>query len=270
MLVIGERINTSRKRVEPGVRSRNEEFLAEEARKQAEGGADYLDVNVATMMAHEPEYMEWAVGVVQRAAELPVCIDSPNPAAMEAALRVHDNSLGRPIVSSTSAEPERYDKIVPLVLKHRCPVIALCMDESGIPQSAADALRIATRLAERLGSDGVPLEDVYLDPLVRPVSTGGHYGPAVLDALRQIKAEIPEAKTVIGLSNVSFGLPVRKWLNRAFMVMCLASGVDAAIIDPCDSALMALISASEALAARDEFCANYLAMHRAGRLEAAE
>jgi 5-methyltetrahydrofolate--homocysteine methyltransferase len=136
-----------------------------------------------------------------------------------------------------------------------------------MPQDVEERLKNARLLVERLRDVGVADEDIYLDPLVCPVSTDSRFGKIVIDTLRAMKAEFPEVQTICGLSNVSFGLPERKWINRAFMVLTMAAGLDAVIIDPLDRVMMALIYAAEATLGKDEFCMEYLSAARSGRLE---
>ncbi len=140
------------------------------------------------------------------------------------------------------------------------------MSESGPPSGLDDRVATAARLVERLTSAGIPPGDVYVDPCVFPVSTGGAHGPALLDAVSRIRALYPDIHTTCGVSNVSFGLPARKLLNEAFLMMLLGRGLDTAIIDPCDAGLMARITAAEALIGRDNFCEAYLLSYRSGRL----
>ncbi len=263
MLIIGERLNTSRKGLHEAVENRDEEFLKEIARKQAENGANYLDVNCGTRLQHEVEDLPWLAKLVQDTVDLPLSIDTPNAAAAEAALGIH---RGKPIINSISAESERYEKTLPLVKKHKAGVIALCMDDEGMPETTERKFEVAGKLRERLLSDGVPEEDVYLDPLVQPVGSNQAAGMAVVNAIREIRRAFPDTHISAGVSNVSHGMPKRKLLNRAFMVMCIAAGLDTAIVDPNDADIMQMIFASEALAGRDEFCANYIAAFRAGKI----
>jgi len=263
MIIIGERLNTSRKGLEEAVESRNEEFLASIAKSQVENGAHYLDVNCGTRIRSEVEDLTWLTQFVQSVVDAPLAIDSPNPAAAEAALEVHK---GKPIINSISGEKERYANFIPLVKKHNCGVVALCMDDSGMPETADQKLAIARELVKKLNDDGVANEDIYLDPLVQPVSSNQEFGRYFLEAVRRIMAEFPDIHTTCGLSNISHGLPKRKALNQAFMVMAIAAGLDTAIADPNDTGLMQAITIAEALLGKDDFCANYLEAFRAGKI----
>lgn len=270
MLIVGERINTSRKVkgepvIENAVRARDAEFFIDLARKQMDAGAHYIDVNAGTLLEGEPDAMEWLVVTVQEAlGGVPCSIDSPNPAAIERALKVHK---GQALINSITAEKDRYAAVLPFVKKYETKVIALSMGDSGIPTDTEGRLTVARELIGNLLNEGVKPENIYSDPLVYPIATGSNYGLAVLETIRTVKEEFPEVQTIGGLSNVSHGMPVRKYLNQAFAVMCMTAGIDAAIIDPMDKQLMALIYAAEALRGRDEYCAEYIAAAREGKFE---
>jgi 5-methyltetrahydrofolate--homocysteine methyltransferase len=173
----------------------------------------------------------------------------------------------RPLVNSITDVPECSDVLLPVLKEHRPRVIALCMSSAGTPSGVDDRLQTASRLVERLTGQGVELDDIFVDPCVLPISTGPEHGPAVLEAIGCITKRFPGVHTSVGLSNVSFGLPVRKLVNEVFLMLLLARGLDAAILDPCDRQLMANVAAAEALLGRDEFCVRYLRAFRAGKLE---
>ncbi|HHV62449.1 MAG TPA: methyltetrahydrofolate cobalamin methyltransferase [Firmicutes bacterium] len=263
MLIVGERINTSRPKVGPAVEARDASFIQDMALKQAQAGASMIDVNAGTLVNEEPEALVWLVNTVQEVVDVPLCIDSPNPVAIEAALKA---CRKKAMVSSVTAEKERYEKITPLVKEYGASIVALCMDESGVPDSAKDRIAIAERLVADLTRDGIPREDIYLDVMVRPVSVSARDGIEALETTRGIMQGIPGVHTICGLSNVSFGLPLRKLLNRAFLCILMGAGLDSAILDPLDREIMAAIYAAEALLGKDEFCMNYIAANRDGKL----
>jgi 5-methyltetrahydrofolate--homocysteine methyltransferase len=264
MLIVGERINTSRKAIQPAVESRDAEFIVDTAKKQVEAGAKYIDANAGTLLAGEPDALEWLVKTIQGAVDVPVCIDSPSPVAIERALAVHK---GQPMINSITAEKDRFAGIAPLVKEYGAKVIALAMGDGGIPENAEGRLKVASELIDKLTAMGIPVSDIYVDPLVYPIANGPAYGRAVLETIRTVKAEYPGVHAICGLSNVSHGLPIRKLINQAFLVMCVESGLDAAIIDPLDSRLVSLIYASEAIIGCDEYCMNYLTASREGKFE---
>ncbi|MCL6614560.1 MAG: methyltetrahydrofolate cobalamin methyltransferase [Firmicutes bacterium] len=264
MLVIGERINTSRKAMAPAVAARDAAFIQAEARAQVEAGAALIDVNCGTFVNEEPELLKWLVETVQAAVDVPLCLDTPNPAALKNALPVHK---GRAMINSITAERERWEKVLPLVLEFHTQVIALTMDDRGMSESAEERLRVAAWLIENLVKHGMDEADIFVDPLVRPVSTGTHYAMVVYETIRRVREEFPRVHTVCGLSNVSFGLPARKLINQAFLIQAMAAGLDAAILDPLDKRLMSLLYAGELLLGRDDYAAGYLAAFRGGRIE---
>ncbi|MHB0913239.1 MAG: methyltetrahydrofolate cobalamin methyltransferase [Armatimonadota bacterium] len=264
MLIVGERINTSRKAIAPAVEGRDTEFIIDTAKKQYEAGARYIDANAGTLLEGEPDAVEWLVTTIQGAVDVPICIDSPNPTAIESALKVHK---GQALINSITDEQGRFGKIAPLVKEYNTKVIALSMGDGGIPPNAEGRITVARSLIDKLTGMGMKLDDIYVDPLVYPVATGPQYGVAVLETIRTVKREYPGVHAICGLSNVSHGLPVRKLLNQAFLVMCMEAGLDAAIIDPLDQRLMALLLASEAILGIDDSCAEYLIAAREGKFE---
>lgn len=264
MLIVGERINTSRKAIAPAVRERNTEFIQKVAKEQVAAGATFIDVNAGTLVDDEPEALKWLVQTVQSAIDVPLCIDSPNPIAIGAALKVHK---GKAIINSITGEKERFQSIAPLVKEYGASVVALCMDDRGMPENIEERFNIAENIVEQLAQMGIPQRDIYIDPLVRPISTGSDNGLVAIETIRRVMQGFDGVHTICGLSNVSFGLPERKLLNQAFLIMCMTAGLDAVILDPLDNHLMALVAASRALLNKDEFCMDYIAAYKAGRLE---
>ncbi|MGI6037107.1 MAG: methyltetrahydrofolate cobalamin methyltransferase [Limnochordia bacterium] len=263
MEIIGELINTSRQRIAAAVEAKDIPYLQGLAREQVNAGAKYIDVNCGTFMEKEPETLAWLVQVVQEAVDVPLSLDSPNPVALERALKVH---RGRAIINSISLETERFQAVLPLVQGYDCSVIGLCMDDGGMPETAAQGVDYGSRLVEELGTAGISPERIYLDPLVRSIGTGPHYGPMFLETVAGLKQRYPQVHITCGLSNISFGLPQRRLLNRVFLAMAMAAGLDSAILDPLDDELMAQLYAGSALLGRDEFCGEYIAAYREGKL----
>ncbi|MBS0013091.1 MAG: methyltetrahydrofolate cobalamin methyltransferase [Desulfobacterales bacterium] len=263
MLIVGELINSSRKAIKEAIDAEDAEAIKKIARDQAECGADYIDVNAGTYVGKEDQYMKWLVSTVQSAVEIPCCIDSPDPKVVEAAMELHK---GTPMLNSISLEKERWDALLPVVAGSDIKVIALCMSDSGMPESKDDRLSIASDLINSLVKNNVPVENIYVDPLVQPISTNDSYGMEFMNAVDAIMTEFPGVHTICGLSNISYGLPERKLLNQAFMVMAICKGLDSAIINPLDKRMMANVYAAETLAGRDEFCGNYLMAYREEKL----
>ncbi|BBO76032.1 methyltetrahydrofolate--corrinoid methyltransferase [Desulfosarcina widdelii] len=264
MIVIGELINASRKAIKAAIEAGDAEAIAKVAKDQAEAGADYIDVNAGIFVGKEPEYLKWLVETVQQATDKPCAIDSPDPKAIEAALAVHK---GTPMINSISLEKERYEKLLPVIAGTDLKVIALCMSDAGMPQTVADRMTIADELVGGLLKNNVAVESIFVDPLVQPVSVNTTFGVEFINTIEKIVAAFPGIHTACGLSNISYGLPARKFMNRIFVTMAIAKGLDGAIINPLDSSMMATIIAAEALAGRDGFCMNYLKAFRAGMFD---
>ncbi len=266
MLIVGERINSSRKRIAPAVESRNEQFILDEAGMQLAAGASYVDVNAGTFgPEREPELLCWLVRTIQqRHPDCRLSLDSPNPKAIEPALKLHQ---GQALVNSISLEKERYQSLMPLVRDFGTDVIAMCADDEGMPTALDKKLELAGRLIDRLTGDGVPLGNIHLDPLVHPIATDHSYGTVVLEAIERIMTGYPGVHTMVGLSNVSYGLPFRFQLNQIFLVLAMGRGLDGAILDPTDKRLMANLVTAKALLGRDEYCMGYIQAHQDGRLE---
>ncbi len=265
MIIIGERINSSRKPIYEAVHSRDASTLQMEARMQVEAGAHYIDCNVAAVgVEEEPSTLAWAVKAIQEAVDAPICIDSPNPIAIAEALKVH---RGRALINSITAERMKLSMLLPIVVEHNSRVICLCMDDAGMPRGVEDRLKIAARLMDELTRAGVDEDDIFIDPLMLPISVDDGVGQVILKTIAQLRERFPKSHIVIGLTNISHGMPKRKWLNRAFIVMAMAMGLDAVICDPTDKGMMALVTASRALLGQDEFCMNYISAARSGMLD---
>jgi 5-methyltetrahydrofolate--homocysteine methyltransferase len=266
MLVVGERINSTRKRVQPAIENKDVAAITEEATMQTKAGAHYLDCNAATVgVDREPEYLTWLVQTVQSVTDgTPCAIDSPNSKAVQAALNVHK---GVPMINSISAEKAKFDALLPLARDAKAKVVALVMDDEGIPKTAKGRITIGRRLVDGMVKAGIEPDNIYLDSLVYPVGAEANAGTAVLETIQTLRKSYPGIHFICGLSNVSYGLPNRKLLNQAFMVLTMGAGLDAVIVDPTDKKLMSLVYAAEALLGRDEFCANYIQASRAELLE---
>ena len=262
MLIIGERINASRKSILQAIQERNVQFIQEEAKKQVEAGAQMLDVNAGVRVQQEPDDIQWLVKIVQENVNVPLCIDSPNPKAIESGLKLHK---GKALVNSITLQKERLEGILPLVKKYNCSVVALTMGESGMPETAEERFEICKDIIEVAKKEKIPLESLYIDPLVQPISTNIKNCLITLDTIKMIKNSFP-VKLITGLSNISFGLPNRKLINRTFLAMALSAGLDAALLDPLDKDLMSTLKASEALLGQDEYCLNYLTAFREGKI----
>jgi 5-methyltetrahydrofolate--homocysteine methyltransferase len=264
MLIVGELINASRKAVKAAIEEQDAAAIQKIAQDQHEAGADFIDVNAGVFVGQEPEYLKWLVTTVQSVVDGPCCIDSPDPKAIETALAVHK---GTAMINSISLEKDRYDALMPIVAGTDLKVVALCMSDEGMPETTDDRMAIADKLVNGLLQNNVPVENIYVDPLVQPVSTSNHFGVEFMNAIEKIIDTFKGIHTVCGLSNISFGLPNRPFLNQTFMSMAIAKGLDGAIINPLDKKMMGNIVAANALAGKDDFCMAYLTAYRANKLD---
>jgi 5-methyltetrahydrofolate--homocysteine methyltransferase len=264
MLIIGERINASRKSLAEAISSRDAAFIQNEAKVQAMAGADYIDVNAGTFIGEEQKHLQWVIESVQDVIDLPLCIDSPDPRVIKAMIPLVKKT---PMINSITLEPFHLEGVLPLVAQHKTKVIALCQSEDFVADTAEAKLRMAGQLIEKVKMMGVPLDDLYIDPLVHPLATNDRSALATLDAIEQIMKQFPGVHTTCGLTNVSYGLPNRKLVNRTFLVAAIARGLDSAILDPTDRQLFGALKAANMIAGKDEFCMQYIAAFRERRFE---
>jgi 5-methyltetrahydrofolate--homocysteine methyltransferase len=267
MKIIGEKINGTRKTVGAAIASRDADFIRNLAKKQVEAGAYWLDINAGTAPDREPDDLVWLVRLVQEVVDVPLSLDSANPKALLAAIGEVKRT---PLINSISGEPDRLSGVLPIVAQHGCEVIALAMDAKGIPADVAARLAVVHTLFAATRAAGVPDEKVYVDPLVMTIATNTECGHIALDTIRAVRAEYPQAHISTGLSNVSYGLPARSLINRAFLTLAVAAGMDTAIVDPLDRELKAALIATELLLGQDKHCLRYTRAFRAGLLEAAK
>ncbi|UCE19206.1 MAG: dihydropteroate synthase [Gemmatimonadota bacterium] len=264
MIIIGERINSSRKVIAEAVKNRDAVFLANEAKEQEAAGADMIDLNVGTFVGQEPELMGWLVEIVQDVVSVPLCIDTPSADTIESALEKCKSMV---VVNSITGETERYSSFLPLIRKYGSSVIALCMDDRGLSRSPEVRCEIGLSLIEQLTKAGVPYENIYIDPVVEPISCGPNTGRVCLDSIRLIRSQEPEVHIICGLRNVSYGLPKRALLDESFLSMAVLMGLDTVILNPLNKRLMAGLRAARALVGSDEYCMDYIAAYRKGKLE---
>lgn len=267
MLVIGEKINASNRSVGEAIARRDSEFVANLARAQAAAGADYIDVNAGAGKGsshNEVDTIGWLVEVVQAVTDKPLTIDSESPDVIETALRKYRGE--ELMINSVTAERSRLETIGSLAAGRKAKLVALAMGKEGIPNTAEKRLDACEIIMTRLTQLGVEAGQVFFDPLVLPVSVDANQGLVTLKTLEQIKSRYPEARTIMGLSNISYGLPERKLINRSFLLMAAYAGLDAAILDPLDAGMMSLIRVADLLAGKDPFCRGYLRYHRRGMI----
>ncbi len=287
MLIIGERINSSRRSIEQAISEKNAPFLIEQARLQAESGANFVDVNCAVRLKKEKEDLVWLMKILQDNLNIPISIDSPDPEVIDAALGAHK---GKPFVNSITAESKKLKTMLDILKGREVFIIALTMDDSGIPSGFEERISIAKNMVDFLKKAGINADNIYVDPLVKPISSEPDQAKQFLEAVVILKQN--GIKTIGGLSNVSYGLPARRILNAAFLSLAIKAGIDAVIIDPVDKLIQSAIKrqrkgsdadartlrpvsdpnafnlARKALLGEDSYCANYIKAFREGKLNA--
>jgi cobalamin-dependent methionine synthase I len=266
VLVIAERINATRKRIRKAILDRNADLIKKEARKQFEAGANYIDANAGIEADREGDDLKWVLETIQSEVDCPVSLDSTNVDAIAAALPLHK---GRPMVNSITAEDGRHESILPLVKEHDALLVALTIGKEGMPTSVDERLDGARQIVDLTSGHDIPLDHLYFDPIIYAAATDASAGGMALETVQRLKAEFPEAHITCGLSNISFGLPKRKILNRTFLPMLMSCGLDSAIIDPTEPHMMQAVLAAEAIMGVDDFCMNYISAERSGKLDSA-
>ncbi len=266
MIIIGEKINASIPGVKPIIENRDAAKLVELASIQAKTGASNVDVNVGTgggSSEDEAESMRWAISAIQSEIDKPLCIDSADPIVLEAGLAARE---GRPsLTNSTKAEAETLSKIVPIAAKFNAPIVGLAMDETGIPMTVEGRLRACEKIFASCEKHGVPAENIFFDALVIPVSTDDKQGLVTLGTIAEIRRQYPKSKIVIGLSNVSYGLPARSVMNAAFLQMAVYAGLDSVIMDPVEKTLSDAVKTAEALVGKDRHFRKFMRVFRKKR-----
>lgn len=257
--IIGERINpTGRKQLMAALQEGNLEVVRRDARAQIEAGASILDVNAGVPGVDEPALMREMIAAVREVTDMPLCIDSPNPKTLEAGLRAYD---GKPLVNSVNGEERSLETILPLVAEHGAAVIGLCMDDDGIPQTAEQRLRVATKILARAEKLGIPASDVIIDPLVLTVGADQQAGRTTLAATRMIVREFG-VNIAMGASNVSHGLPDRPAINAAFLAMAIACGLSCPITNPLSTQVREAVLAANLLLGHDEWAMQWMTYYR--------
>jgi len=256
-VLIGERINPSgRKKLTEALKAGNLDIVRKEAKAQSEAGADILDVNVSTFGVDEAALLAKAVKAVMDTVDIPLCLDSANAEALEAALKVYK---GKPLINSVTGEEHSLAKILPLVKKYGAAIVGLVQDDEGIPHDAKRRLAIAEKIVKRAEAAGVPRDDIIIDCLCLAVGAEMAAGTAILDAARQIKKELGVNLT-LAVSNISFGLPDRDLLNNAFLAMAIAAGVTCVIADV--NKVRSSVLAADLILAHDKYARRYTESYR--------
>ena len=257
-VIIGERINpTGKSKFKQALREHNLEYILQEGVTQQENGAHVLDVNVGLPEIDEPSMMEEVVRELQSILDLPLQLDTSDPIAMERAMRVYN---GKPLINSVNGKEESMKAVFPLVKKYGGVVVALCLDENGIPETAEGRLEIARKIFRRAEEYGIGPENILIDALCLTVSSDSKGALTTLETLRRVRDELG-GKTILGVSNISFGLPQREIINSAFFTMAMECGLNAAIINPNSEAMMRAYYSFRALMDLDPQCSEYISVY---------
>jgi len=260
MVIIGERINGMFKLVGQAIQDRDKAFIQDLALKQLAEGADMLDINVGTASADPVDAMAWLVQSVREVTQAPLSIDNPNLATMKAGLEA---CTGAKMINSTTGQDEQLDIFLGLAKEHNAYVVALCIDEKGVPVDVDGRCEIAMRVLAKAMEFDVPIENLYIDPIVLPVKADQTGPGKVLESIKQFTVlSDPAPHIVVGLSNLSQGAVDRKLINRAFLAMAIGVGLDAAILDPLDTELMDTLIAGEMLMNRTIYSDSFLKAYR--------
>jgi len=239
VVCVGENINIMSKTIGPAIKERRADPILEMARHQEKVGIDYLDLNIGPSRKAGEEVMDWLVKTVQGVVNKPLSLDTTNAAAMEAGLKIHK---GKALINSVSLQPERLEKVLPMAKAYNVYVIGLLWGKEGMPRDANERAALAVDFIYQANNLGIPTEDIWIDPIVSPVSVEINQVLACLEFMSMLKDIVPEAKSIVGLSNISNGTPIhlRPVLNRAYMIMLMKYGLYSAIVDAYDEELLTL------------------------------
>ena len=263
MIIIGEKINGTIPSVKKAIENKDEDFIRNLAIKQMNAGADYIDVCASTAPEIEADTLKWLMDIIQDAVDKPLCIDSPNPRTIEAVFKYAKNPG---IINSVSEEGEKCEVIYPLIQGTQWQVIGLTCDNKGIPTDVETRVNITRTLVEKADKYGITPDRIHIDPLVIALSTSNTSMLNFVETMKIIKEMYPTIKVTSGLSNISFGMPLRKIVNQSFLTIAAYTGMDSAIMDPCNRDMLATLLATEALLSKDKHCRKYSTAYRKNKI----
>ncbi len=260
MILIGERINGMFKDIGRAIREDDKGPVHEWALKQVKAGADYLDLNVGPASDNPVKAMQWLVETVQEVTDCALSLDSTNYDAIEAGLK----KCKRPaLINSVPADRPKLERVLPMAKEHGASVIGLAMDSKGIPKNSENRLALAMEIVAASMEYDIPLENLFIDPLILPVNVAQDHGPEVLETIRQVQLlSNPAPKTVVGLSNVSQKCVNRPLVDRTFLAMAMACGLEAAILNVCDDELIATVATARIILNKDIYCDSYVKVYK--------
>ena len=261
MIIIGEKINGSIPAVAEAIAARDAEFIRNRAAAQAKAGATFIDCCASVPEAEEPGALKWMIGCIEDATELPICLDSPSA---EALLQTFPCCRRPGLINSVSGEGDKIDRIFPAIADTGWEVICLLSDDSGIPRTAADRLKVFDYILQKAEQYRIDIRRLHIDPLVEMLCTSEDGIAMNTEVIRTIRKRCPDIHITAAVSNISFNLPVRRMINLGFTVLAMNAGLDSAILDPTNRDMMGVIYATEALLGQDDYCMEYIGAYRDG------
>ena len=261
MIIIGEKINGSIPKTAAAIAEKNEKYIRSLAKKQAAARASYIDVCASVSTEKELETLKWLVDIVESVTDIPICLDSPNEGVFREAIKL----CKKPgLINSVSMEGDKINQIFPVIAGTEWNVVALLCDNSGIPQNAEQRITVFREILKKAGEYKIDPSRIFVDPVVEMLCTSEDGIEKITNTIKTVKEICPSVHITSGASNISYNLPVRKFINRGFIILCMGAGMDSAIIDPTNEDMLALIYAAEALLGRDEMCMEYIGAFRDG------
>jgi 5-methyltetrahydrofolate corrinoid/iron sulfur protein methyltransferase len=262
MIIIGEKISIIAKKVREAMNARDPKPIQELAETQWKAGAHFIDVNIGPAEENGEDLMKWMVESIQEKVQAPLCLDTTNASALEAGLKVYNNQWGKALINSTSNDPERF-VMLELAAKHNAEIIALTISKGGLPADAEERCGIAAEIMGRAAEMGIPMEDIYLDPLILQVCTTQDQAMHSIKAIQMFQElNDPPMKTVVGLSNISNGVPkeMRSLIDRVYLTLLMYEGLTAAIANPLDKDLMDVMKTTDVFMNKTLYAHSYLEM----------
>lgn len=261
MIVIGEKINGSIPVVAEAIAKRDSGFIKERARIQAAAGATFIDCCASVPEAEEVETLKWMIDCIQEVTDIPISVDSPS---VHVLAEVFPYCKRPGLINSVSMEGDKVDIIFPLIADTKWQVIALCSDDTGIPKTAGDRLRVFGNLMEKAKEYGIAPSRIHIDPLVEMLCTSEDGIAMNVEVISTVRKQYPDIHITAAVSNISFNLPMRKYVNLGFTVLAMNAGLDSAILDPTNRDMLGVIYATEALLGMDDYCIEYIGAYREG------
>ena len=258
MIIIGEKLNGAIPSMAKAIEERNEEWIKDLAIRQTAGGAEYIDV-CSSVVEGDVEVLKWLVDLVQSVSDAKICLDSPNPYSLVKAMPFC-NKPG--LINSVSMEGDKINIVFPAIAETDWEVVALLCDDSGIPETAEERIAVFEKIMEKAKEYNIKPSRIHIDPLVISLGTEPEAFNTFAEVTREVKRQYPDIHVTSGLSNISFGLPSRKTVNQAFLILAMQAGMDSAIMDPTSRDMLGAIYATEALLGIDEYCLEYLDAYR--------